>query len=99
MDRIRAEGIATYMADTPQVLDIFGVDPGVSHVDGSIPDVVYVIWLDMLHSGLTMLSHYTPPEHDGEKGKWSNDAACAGYVILRVRMLCILSLYSIQQSK
>lgn len=95
MEECRAECVGIYLCSSRTVLKLFDQNVGDSWED--LPDVVYVNWLSMVHSGLTSMEFYTPASCGNEKGTWRQAHCCARYTILRVLLEAGESLVRIEE--
>ncbi|VDM18229.1 unnamed protein product [Hydatigera taeniaeformis] len=77
-EECRAECVAVYLGDVPQILHIFDKE---GKYDPS--DVVFINWLSMVRSGLTSLEFYTPATNEGDCGAWRQAHCQARFAILK----------------
>ncbi|GIY60093.1 dipeptidyl peptidase 3 [Caerostris darwini] len=76
-EECRAECVALYLADVPEILKIFGYEGDEADV------IIYTLWLAMLLSGIEGLQMYNPKTQS-----WLQAHAQARYVILQVLLEC-----------
>ncbi|XP_055953137.1 dipeptidyl peptidase 3-like [Argiope bruennichi] len=76
-EECRAECVALYLADVPEILKIFGYEGEEAEV------IVYTLWLAMLLSGIEGLQMYNPKTES-----WLQAHSQARYVILQVLLEC-----------
>ncbi|GFU18704.1 dipeptidyl peptidase 3 [Nephila pilipes] len=76
-EECRAECVALYLADVPEILKIFGYEGAEAET------IVYTLWLAMVLSGIEGLQMYNPKTES-----WLQAHSQARYVILQVLLEC-----------
>ncbi|CDS42565.1 dipeptidyl peptidase 3 [Echinococcus multilocularis] len=82
-EECRAESVAIYLCDVPEVLHIFDTE---EKYDPS--DVIFVNWLSMVQAGLMSLEFYTPASNQGDCGVWRQAHCQARFAIFKVLLAC-----------
>ncbi len=80
-EECRAEAAALVLSFEPEALEPFGFAAGAGANADAVADATYIVWLDMMLSGLRGMQMYRP-----DAGRWGQAHSQARYCLLRVAL-------------